>query len=178
MQIKPHKQSLTHSCLVASSLMILEALKNIKYTKELEQKLALAGSQRIYPFYVVGIPSEIAKKFDVSIKVFADNKYFTGILQKSFDSKNISVEHHKVSIDFIKQKLDQSPLICHIDTHGLGDYSRSSHFIVVESYKGNRFSIIDPWYGERKQISGATLEKAVKELKENVKMCPLLFCFK
>jgi len=37
------------------------------------------------------------------------------------------------------------------------------------------FTIIDPWDGERKGIAHGTLERAIFELKTQIKMCPLLF---
>lgn len=175
MEIKPYQQSLTHSCLVASFLMILEAEKDKTFTKEKEQQLALMGSQRTYPFYVVGITAEIAKEYKAKIQVFADNKFFTGILKKSFKDKNITVTNKKITTSLIRRFLAKNQLICHIDTHGLGDYSHASHFIIIEKVKGKFFTIIDPWAGNRKNISEKTLEKAILELKNNVKMCPLLF---
>ncbi len=175
MQIKPYKQSLTHSCLVASFLMILEDDKDKTFTKEKEQQLVLKGSQRTYPFYVVGITAEIAKEYKTKIQVFADNKFFTNVLKESFKDKNITVSHEKITTTLICKLLEKNSLICHIDNHGLGDYSHSSHFIVIEKVKGSLFTIIDPWIGERKNISKKTLEKAILELKHNVKMCPLLF---
>lgn len=175
MEIKPYQQSLTHSCLVASFLMILEAEKNKTFTKEKEQQLALKGSQRTYPFYVVGITSEIAKEYKTGIHVFADNKFFTNVLKNAFKDKNIVVNHEKVTTSLVRKLLVKNHLVCHIDTHGLGDYSHSSHFIVIEKAKGKFFTIIDPWNGKRKNISEKTLENAIFELKNNVKMCPLLF---
>lgn len=175
MQIKPYKQTLTHSCLVASFLMILEAEKNQKFTKKDEQELTLKGSQRTYSFYMTGIATEIAKKYNTKITFLADNKFFTNILKNSLENKNISVRHQKITLDLICKLLEKNVLICHIDIHGLGDYSHSSHFIVIEKVKGNFFTIIDPWSGDKKNISKKTLLKAILELKNNVKMCPLLF---
>ena len=176
MEIKPYKQSLTHSCLVASFLMILEAEKNQQFTKEKEQQLALKGSQRTYPFYVVGVTAEIAKEYKTKIQVLADNKFFTNVLRDSFsEEKSINVEYQKITPALIRKLLNKNLLVCHIDTHALGDYSHASHFIVIEKVSGKVFTIIDPWTGERRKITEKTLERAIKELKNNVKMCPLLF---
>ena len=56
--------------------MILEKEKGIKFTEKIEQEIALLGSKRTYPFYVVGITAEVAKKYKQKIRVIADNKYF------------------------------------------------------------------------------------------------------
>ncbi|MEI6843321.1 MAG: cysteine peptidase family C39 domain-containing protein [bacterium] len=179
MNITPYEQSLTHSCLVASFLMILLAQKGVSFQKKDEQELALLGSQRTYPFYVVGITAEVTKRYNANVHVFADNKFFTDVLKDSFaKEKNIEVEHQKITTTFIKKLLVQSPVICHIDTHGLGDYSHASHFIVIEKANKSTFTIIDPWNGKRRNVSEKTLEKAILELKNNVKMCPLIFLVK
>ncbi len=175
MEIKPYKQSLTHSCLVASFLMILESEKEKVFKKEDEQRLALKGSQRTYPFYVVGITAEVAKEYRTRIEVLADNKFFTTILKKSFDNKNIVVSHEKITTALVRKLLPKNQLICHVDIHGLGDYSHSSHFIVIEKVSGKIFTIIDPWSGKRRKITEETLKRAISELKNEVKMCPLLF---
>ncbi len=175
MEIKPYQQSLTHSCLAASFLMILETEKNEIFKKKDEQQLTLKGSQRSYPFYVVGITTEVAKKYKVKIHILADNKFFTRTLKKSFRDQNVFVSYKKVTIVLIRKLLEKNKLICHVDTHGLGDYSHTSHFIIIERVSGKIFTIIDPWTGKRKKIAEVTLEKAINELKNKVKMCPLLF---
>lgn len=176
MEITPYKQSLTHSCLVACFLMLLQAQKGITFTQQQEQALALKGSQRKYSYYVEGIPAAVANSYKENIKVIADNKHFANFLALCFrDYKNIAVEHHPVTIDLIRTLVNKQPIICHIDDNLIGDYSHASHFIVIEKASGGFFFIIDPWVGERKRISQETLEKAIHSLKTHIKMCPLLF---
>lgn len=175
MDIIPYKQTLTHSCLVASFLMILKAQNKIDFTDADEQEVALKGSRRIYSSYMVGISSEIAKKYGKKIQIFADNKYFTKILQESFKDKKVTVTHHPITLDLIKKLLEQGPLICHIDDNALGDYSHASHFIVLVKATESMITIADPWTGKKKRISNKTLEEAIFKLKTHIKMCPLLF---
>lgn len=176
MDIQPYKQSLTFSCLAASFLMILEKEKEIEFNEITEQEIALLGSRRIYPFYVVGITTEMVKKYGHKVKVIADNKYFANILDKSFsDQKDISVEAKPITAMFIRELVEEQPVVCHIDDHGLGDYSHASHFIVIEKGGKGSFTVVDPWTGKRKRITDKTLENAIYELKTHVKMCPLLF---
>lgn len=176
MEVRPYQQTLTHSCLAASFLMILEAEKNQVFSKQDEQDIALEGSQRTYPFYVVGITSEIIKKYKVRVNIIVDNKFFSDILKKSFGkTKNIIVQRVPIRVPLIKKLLKEKTLICHVDVHGLGDYSHASHFIVIEKHNGKSFTIIDPWSGKRKRISETPLKKAISELKTEVRMCPLLF---
>ena len=172
MIIKPYKQSLTHSCLAACFLM----LNKKTFTENDEQQLALNGSKRTYPLYIVGIPMEFSTKFKKDLTVHVDNKYFTEVLGKHFiRNKKIKVVHDPITKSLIKDLLKERSLICHIDDHAIGDYSHASHFIILESVTEKFIQIIDPWSGERKKISMDTLLAAIKDLKTQVKMCPLLF---
>lgn len=172
MVITPYKQTLTHSCLAACFLM----LQGKRFTEHDEQELALKGSRRKYPFYVVGIPMEFAKKYDIRIKVYVDNNFFTTQLQKAIiGNKKINVVHKKINSIFISELLKENPIICHIDDHALGDYSHASHFIILEKATEKFIYVIDPWSGKRRKINKLTLADAIKDLKYHVKMCPLLF---
>ena len=176
MDIIPYKQSLTHSCLVACFLMLLKAQANIEFTEAEEQDLALNGSKRRYSFYVIGIPSEIMKKYNKKIQVYADNKYFTKVLQNSCEvNQGIKITHNSITLNLVRELLKKKPLICHIDNNALGDYSHTSHFIVLEKTTKDTIQILDPWTGKKKHISNNVLEKAIYNLKTQVKMCPLLF---
>jgi ABC-type bacteriocin/lantibiotic exporter with double-glycine peptidase domain len=151
-------------------------LNGKKFTEQDEKELALDGSERTYPFYVVGIPMEFVKKFNCRITIYADNKFFASVLQKSFmQEKRVSVVHKKITDAFIGELLKTQPIICHIDDHILGDYSHASHFIILEKTTKKFIYIIDPWSGKKKRIINTKLEKAISDLKNQVKMCPLLF---
>lgn len=146
------------------------------FSEEDEQQLALNGSRRTYPFYVVGIPMEFAKKFQKNVTIFVDNQYFTEVLEKHFSENNkINVIHKPITEDLIRELLKEKSLICHIDDHALGDYSHASHFIILESATEKFVQIINPWDGKRSRISMKTLLEAIEDLKTQVKMCPLLF---
>ncbi len=177
MAMTPYRQSLTHSCLAACLLMLLKAQKGIDFDEGIEEELSLKGSRRIHPFYVVGIPAECAKKFNVRIRIIADNAYFAGVLKKAFRGrKSIVIEHRKITPAYTRASLKNQPVICHIDDHILGDYSHASHFVVLEKALPNkRVSLIDPWTGKRKRLSFSKLEESVHSLKTHIKMCPLLF---
>lgn len=172
MSITPYKQTLSHSCLAACFLM----LQDKKFTEEDEQKLALQGSKRKYPFYVSGITMESVKSFDKKVEIYVDNKYFGAALSNSFkEESRIKVIPEKITQTLIEQLILKSPIICHIDIHAFGDYSHASHFIVIEKKIGNFFTIIDPWDGVRKRVASNTLIEAISDLKNQIKMCPLLF---
>lgn len=170
--IIPYKQTLSHSCLAVCVLMLLEK----PFTVIEEQNLALSGSKRTHQFYVAGIPLEFTKKYNSQINVFVDNKYFAKVLGGIFSSeKRINVIQKKITIPLIKDLLTNGPLICHIDDHALGDYSHASHFIVLERATDKFVQIIDPWTGKRRKITLSKLDESISDLKNQIKMCPLLF---
>ena len=66
-------------------------------------------------------------------------------------------------------------IICHIDDHYLGDFSHASHFVVIEKATESKFMVVDPMHGKKKWISEKTLDNAIQDLKNHIKMCPLVF---
>lgn len=167
-----YKQTLSHSCLAVCMLM----LRGKPFTETEEQGLALRGSKRKHQFYVAGIPLEFVKKYDSQVIVYADNKYFANVLRDIFlPYKRISVIHKKITLSLIKELLEDGPIICHIDDHSLGTYSHASHFIVLERATYKFVQIIDPWTGKRRKITLSKLDESISDLKNQIKMCPLLF---
>jgi uncharacterized protein YvpB len=47
--------------------------------------------------------------------------------------------------------------------------------MILEKTTKKFIYIIDPWSGKKKRIINTKLEKAISDLKNQVKMCPLLF---
>lgn len=174
MQIIPYKQTFSHSCLAAALLM----LTGKKHRSKLEREFFIKGTSGVYPYYVVGVPFELSKALALNLTVYVDNKFFTGVLKTAFKkSKRISVIHQKIEADLIEHLVSESPIVCHIDDHYLGDYSHASHFVVIEKVNKNRITIIDPFYGKRRIVNEKTLIESIKSLKTHIKMCPLIFQF-
>jgi len=170
--IDPYKQTLSHSCLAACMLM----LRGKKFTKIEEQDLAVRGSKRIHQFYVAGIPLEFAKKFDRDVIVYVDNKYFAKVLKEIFSQNRLlHVVQERITQSLIRNLLKRGSLICHIDDHAPDDYSHASHFIVLERETEKFVQIIDPWTGKRRKIRLTKLDEGINDLKNRIKMCPLLF---
>lgn len=174
--IVPYKQTLSHSCLVADFLMLLEQKYEITFNKKDEVKLLIDGMNRKYLFYVVGCPTEIFEKHKKKIGIVVDNKYFTDVLIKEFnDKENFNIFHEKINTKTIGRFLEKGPLICHIDDNYLGDYSHASHFIILDKMTDKMITIVDPMTGKRGSISHKKLEDSINSLKNHIKMCPLLF---
>jgi len=142
--------------------------------RKLEEKVVFNGLSRKYPFYLVGQIEEFLKSSRIKLKIYVDNNYFTKVLSKSFKNKQVKLIHKKISINTIKELLKKFPLICYIDYHAFGDYSHYPHFIVIESESETKLNIIDPLFGKRQKISKNKLDIAIKELREHIKMCPIL----
>ena len=152
-------------------------LKGGKAGKQAEKDILIKGMDRKHTFYVVGIPKEFSAKFGKKVTIIVDNKFFTGKLKELF-GETADVMHEKITVELIKKLLDKQSLICHIDDNLLGDYSHSSHFIVLEKIHRGRIVIIDPIFGKRTAISEEKLAKAIESLKKHVKMCPLIMFIK
>src|SRR3989344_1501680 len=176
MFIEPYKQSFTHSCLAACFFMLLKAQKGTDFDQDDERKLWESGSDRKHPFYVVGIPQEFSKTFEANVEICVGNKYFTNVLKKAFGSNvHCKVRHRKITIESIRERLKEGPVICHIDDHILGNYSHSSHFVILEKeLSQERILIVDPWIGRKRRLRFGQIEESILSLKKHIKMCPLL----
>lgn len=175
-EILPYAQSLSHGCLAADFLMLLQEKYGINFTEKDEVQILLSGMKRTYPFYVVGITKEFFKSYKRKINIVVDNLYFTGILMESLnDTNHFNIYHRKITLSLIKELLLEQPVICHVDDHYLGDYSHASHFIILEKATSKQIVIVDPMYGKRCLISDEKLGDAILSLKKHIKMCPLLF---
>jgi len=170
----PYKQKLSHGCL-AASLLILASERGLKIKDKDEETIVLNGMNRKYMFYIVGLPEEFIKKTKLKLNLFVYNKYFTNVLKKKFSNKKIKVMHHKINLELIEELLLKSPIIIHMDNNTLGDYSHSSHFIVLTKSLKEYFMIIDPLKGKLSKISKEKIINSIKLLKEHIKMCPLIF---
>lgn len=179
MSITPYSQSYTHSCLVACFLMLQKEMYKVSFSREDEQNLFERGSSRIHPFYVVGVTQEFSNMFHRTIEVISDNAYFTAILAKTLKpTSQYIVQHQRLTISVVRSFLKTSPVICHIDNHILGDYSHTSHFIILEKELSNdRILVLDPWTGKRKRLSFLQLSQSIHSLRNHIKMCPLLLRF-
>jgi len=88
--------------------MLLSKHRAIKYTEKDEQEVTLLGSRRRHSFYLVGITTEIAKKYKNSVHAIVDNTFFAHTLKKSFKKeKRISVEPKRITLKLILELLEK-----------------------------------------------------------------------
>ena len=85
--IKPQKQSLSQSCLVANLLMLLNHTYKIPFTEKDEEEILIKGMNRKHSLNVVGVPQEFYNKYKKRLTIIVDNKYFTDVLIKAFNNK-------------------------------------------------------------------------------------------
>ncbi len=173
--ITPYRQSLSHSCLVVDLLMLREQKAGESFSEEDEKKITIAGMNRSYPYYVVGVPFEFSKQTNTNVTLIVDNKIFAKELAQALAGSQVAVEQEKITLDLISKLVEKQPVICHIDDNYLGDYSHASHFIIIEKVTGEQIHVIDPMDAKRKVISSKTLDESIHSLKTHIKMCPLLY---
>lgn len=144
--------------------------------QSIEQRIFFEGEKRRLDSYLSNMIFSFVDNTKLSLEIFADNKFFTEKLKGELkrQQKSILIENKKISISFIDKLLERSDIILHIDNNLLGDYSHSSHFIVVERKVADKYNIIDPLTGTRKNLSASKLEEAISSLKSSVKMCPII----
>jgi len=149
---------------------------NLKFGPKDESELLLAGMNRQYLYYVIGVPKEIFKRYGKKIGIVVDNEFFTNDLIKGFgDKENFNIYQGKINLETIRGLVGKGPVICHIDNNYLGDYSHASHFVIIEEIIGDKVSIVDPVDGKRKTVSSKVLIDSIDSLRYHIKMCPLLY---
>lgn len=172
MEVHPLKQQFYHSCLVTSLLMISQMTD-----QSMEERIFTEGEKRRFNYYLSGILESFVDNTMLSVELTVDNKFFAEELIKNQFKKNkrIKIKQEKVTVKLIKQLLLTQPLIINLDNKFLGDFSHSSHYVVVEKIIANgKLQLIDPLTGGKKILTEEKLEEAILSLKTHIKMCPLV----
>lgn len=145
--------------------------------QSMEERVFIEGERRRFDLHINGILESFVDNTMLSVEVLVDNKFFAEALIKNQYKKNkrIKIINQKITTKLIKELLANQPLVVQLDNNFLGDYSHSSHFVVIEKILTNgKFQLIDPMTGSKKILTEEKLEEAILSLKNHIKMCPLL----
>ncbi len=171
-KINLFKQSYHHSCL-ATVLLMISGFKDQK----LEEKIYLEGENRKYGYYLNDMLASFVKYSGKSINVLVDNKFFTKKLAQDLKEppKQIRIVHRKINSETVSDIVRKQPAVVYIDYNFMGDYSHSSHFVVVNSIrKDDHFEIFNSIDGKNKFFTAKKLDNAIFSLKNHIKMCPII----
>lgn len=166
--MEPYKQTTSQSCLPVC-LMLSNGMSP---TPRLERDILLEGVEELEGGYAIGVIRAFQKRFAVGIEVFVDNAYFCTFLNEHYSSDKLTFTHQKITGSFLDKC--SYPVIVYMDTHQLGFYDHSPHFISIESQTPTSFVILEPAVGKRIRISRKKLEESIKSLRNRLRYCPLV----
>ncbi|KXK08892.1 MAG: hypothetical protein UZ21_OP11001000450 [Microgenomates bacterium OLB22] len=166
--MEPYKQTTSQSCLPVCLLQC----HGIVPSTEKEKEIPFEGLLDLHGGYVAGIVTAFQRQYSRRITIYVDNAYFCSFLKTHYDSKNLVFIHQKVRVQFLEQL--SYPVIVQIDTHQLGNYDHSPHYIIIESATPATFTILEPAVGKRIRMSKKKLEESIKSLRIRLRYCPLV----
>ena len=165
-KIAPYEQNALESCLTCCLMMISRHYgKKMKPSKKLELKILRAGLKFDKKVYDIGQLHEMARRYGLDFDYFVENLKAFHYTRKLPFSKRIIIHNKKVDSQFIKEILENGPIILPLDPYGLFDEDHYSHYILLAGRKGRFFSVIDPWTGEEKQVEQRLLSKGIRRLR-------------
>ncbi len=178
MRIIPYKQTTCESCLPACLLMWLSYIKGTSFKLEDEQELLFKGILFAREIYHIGILNEFSTKFNLPLKVWVGNKYFTKVLKNLPVNRKLEIEFQRINIPFIQKIIHKQKLfILHLDIYYLRHSVHAPHFVLVEKMIGDKIVIIDPWKGKRFYFTIERITKAIDSLRTYLVFCPILVTF-
>lgn len=164
--MKSFKQTTCQGCLPVCLLL----LNGKKPTPKKELKILVNGLGFV-DSYALGIIGSFTKLYNLPNKLYVDNKYYCRFLKQNIKNKLIDIVFEKVNFNLIDKLM---PCIIYIDSHILGTYHHSPHFIIIESRVGKKYQIIDPLFGSRKLLYMEKIQDGIQYLRQTFKYCPLL----
>lgn len=170
MKIKRYKQTAYETCLPVCLLLA----SGQEVSPEEEMRLFIEGIKNRPDNYLLGMVESFVGNYGLGVEIYVDNKYFWKYLnlRKRINDKRIYLLHQPISPEFITKQL--FPYLLYLDINLLGVYSHSPHFVVVESQKKQKYSLVDPWSGRRRKIDKEIVYEAIESLRTHLKFCPLL----
>ena len=170
MKIQNYAQTTFETCLAVDLLNLVGT--EISQKKEREViNYALDFSK---DNFTIGHLDFIARKFNVGLDFYVDNKPFFNFIKKFKISNKVNLFQEKIDLKLINKLIKISPVIVYVDSYYLWKICHYPHFIIVIEQSKNGYKIFDPWDGKIKHIDSNVLSKAIISLRNLLKFCPQL----
>ena len=168
--IQKYEQSTLETCLAVDLLNLVETeISQKKERQVLDYALDFSKEN-----FTIGHLDFIARKFNVGLNFYVDNKPFFNFIKKFKFSNKINLIQEKINLKLINKLIKISPVIVYVDSYYLWKVSHYPHFIIVIEKSKKGYKIFDPWDGKIKHINSAILSKAIISLRNLLKFCPQL----
>jgi len=166
--IQKYEQSTFETCLAVCLLNVV----GIKISKKKEMEIINYALNFSKYNFTLGHLDLIAKKFNVELNFYLDNKAYFNFVKKFKFSNKIKLFIHKIDLRLIDKLIKISPIIVYIDSYFIYKILHYPHFIIVIKKLNNGYKIFDPWDGKIKVIKKKILSKSIISLRNFLKFCP------
>lgn len=165
-KIKPFKQAFYETCLTVCLLLLV----GIKPSKRTQLNLWRRGWKKDH--YLTGQLNYLASLKQRLVLTIGISSYFKEIKNKM--NRKIVLEHRKINIRTIKEKLKDGPVIILLDDFYLYHYVHYAHALLALKAKTNKIQCIDPWDGRIKWLSTKTITQGILSLRRRLWYSPIL----
>ncbi len=166
--IQKYEQTTFETCLAVDLLNLI----GVEISQKLEREFINYALDFSKDNFTVGHLDFIAKKFNVWLNFYVDNKPFFNFIKEFKFSNKITLIQEKIDLKLISKLIKISPIIVYVDSYYLWKVSHYPHFIIVTKKSKNGYKIFDPWDGKTKNINSNILSKSISSLRNRLKFCP------
>jgi hypothetical protein len=162
-----YKQTTADTCLPSCLIMMLDEKRLIKSNQKLELEILVEGDKLSRENRTIGHLLYVCRKYSLSANYYASQGETIKSAEKVLLNSGIQkVEISKRIIDAqsIQALLKQGEAITCIDDYTLREQIHFPHFVVIENFESNKFSLVDPWEGKRFLLTSEEMENAFEML--------------
>lgn len=179
MNAKITKQKTCESCLSVCLMSLLESQKGIELEDEEEFNILFEGLKFTRLDFSTGHLVYLAKKFpNLTFEQYIDFDVFYKILSKLDVPENLNMYSKKINLKFLKEMIEESPVIIYIDIFTLEGIYHYSHFVILTKIDDEKTTIFDPWSGEKIEMKTKSLMRSISYVRNMLKIAPKLIRIK
>ena len=166
--IQKYAQATNQACLAVCLLQLTKT----KITKKKEWDVLEYAFNFSKDDFAIGHFDYIAKKYDIKLDDYWDNKNYCDYLRKMKISKKINILHKKIDLNIVNKLIKKSPIILQIDSYAFWKITHCSHFVIILEKNKKGYKIYDPWFGKTFQKSTKEVSKGIISLRNLLKFYP------
>jgi hypothetical protein len=166
--LQEYSQQIGQGCLAVCLLQLTKT----RITKNKEWEVLEYAFKFSKDNFAIGHLDYVAKKYDIKLNNYWDNKEYSKYLTKMKISKNISINHKKIDLNLVNKLIKKSPIILQIDSYAFWKITHVSHFVIILEKNKDGYKVFDPWFGKTFQKSTEQVSKGIKSLRNLLKFYP------
>ena len=128
----------------------------------LERELFIASYGVCRESYVLTHCITFSRRFpSVIVQVLVDSPEYVEALSKLNTEENVNIQQQEITLDWIKMKAREAPVIVSVDKYPFNHEVHTPHFLNIHRDESGQFMIADP-FSEEPQSLSAQMEKKLE----------------